>query len=673
MKFYQACYGKDNTGWGIFNISSDIPSEALTFFERVGSNCNPHLLNETIDEEYEIFKIVSDKGFSCVYKSKYAGRDNFGRPKMFTHGFILDSLDYINNPDTVLSISNSNYRYSIEETSVMPEVLQTEYYEMPYKLNTELLKCVYILLASKYDFPLYVICDTSEKTIKTIIHSILMALPISLRSNLSFSNSEAVISSGEKIIVFSQNLPQDGYFYSVNDNKTNLTDELKRFDSDVSCFPSFTRFIQLNDIDFLNYCKLLEKKLKLLNLSDKPSVENISVADKLIFSENEINQLDDKSLLIFVRELLLALPLKNENLDGYISVSLKLCCERRISIPLPIFKRAAVRFENTNSIEYEQSFLNIIRFLFAENNDEYANNFLIWIYERSHDFFCKWKDIFISNKIKVDFSEICLTISKDFKSVNDYQDISNCFDLNDLNQESKIDFLKRLIDIANNDLFKTSFADYEKIYHQLQTVSSEFPNYKKAILDRVAENYWNSFSFKILEFEEACIKALSFIKPVPKKVIDIIEIYKTVELNQSGETIKNTFNFFEGTALHTEECQCLSKKLIGFLSIKISEKYKKSNFQFWYYLSEKACPDNPISIMIEYKMPVICDTDDFRRELSSDNFSGNVSKLETQLSEEIINCGNEEISAVLTQNLKLLKQKSRNTKIKNIFSFGKKE
>ena len=128
MKFYQACYGKPSNNWELFNVSPDASVLHSSIFEKHGKACTPENIGveNTVNSDGSnlcLYEIIPDEKAVCILRAQYGERDNFGRPKMFAHGFVLEGDNVLSDPSSVLTISDDNFNFSTEATRVPPAEL----------------------------------------------------------------------------------------------------------------------------------------------------------------------------------------------------------------------------------------------------------------------------------------------------------------------------------------------------------------------------------------------------------------------------------------------------------------------------------------------------------------------------------------------------------------------
>ena len=124
FRYYQACYGRSDTGWAVVNVSPNIPKSIVDDFaaiERgnaaaVSGGPVPMGANETPSCMLELYCKNDALGLVRV---QYHLSDVEGRPISFAHGYIFpDSYNLLKAPEWILSLSRENFadqRLSQEE------------------------------------------------------------------------------------------------------------------------------------------------------------------------------------------------------------------------------------------------------------------------------------------------------------------------------------------------------------------------------------------------------------------------------------------------------------------------------------------------------------------------------------------------------------------------------
>lgn len=271
VKYYQACYGRADTGWSVVNTSPNIPKSIADDFaaiERgnaaaVSGRLVPMGANETPSCMLELYCKNDALGLVRV---QYHLSDIEGRPISFAHGYIFpDAYELLKNPGWILSLSRVNFadqRISQEEKEGLrklpgelnrelmkksvPELMPGEFICNPVpSLSEAMSRCgldketyknwiiaVYSqVLATNIQKTLYVKTDGSEEYALNLLYLTYLAIPYSLRPLLTASTYLKEKQRNTKLI-FCAELPAGVPHYDPITGETNTVNDVvaKRLD-----------------------------------------------------------------------------------------------------------------------------------------------------------------------------------------------------------------------------------------------------------------------------------------------------------------------------------------------------------------------------------------------------------------------------------------------------------
>jgi len=641
MKFYQACYGKPGNNWELFNVSQDTPPTMAAFFERLGNSCTPQNIgaeNTVLADGSPLclYELISDENILCAIKAQYGERDNFGRPKMFAHGFMMSAENALNDPNTILSIADANFKFDAESTRIPPESLVLEENITPEKaiatlsVDEEILKkmiaCVYLLLSSPTDFPLYISCKNTPANVKSAIYYILTSLPLSLRYHLSFAAANSLQYSKTKSIMFVDTAPNNEYYFSLESGQTNL--DLTEISSEPEKYSTYMAFLKLGRAEFSQYCDKLQEVVFGMDLAYNASYDDTLVADILLRGTGVLSEKDDTELTKYLLELLVKIPTQNLFVDAYISKVLKIFDDRNIVPNDTIMKRIEARNENTQSEDFVEVYKKIkMRVLLSKGTDEIVS-FLTQQYIKSETIFDDW--CYSISQIEGGKESIALFYKQRVQACKSFNEIiSICAKMKEF---FRIDAIKQAIKLQCISITKKqtntmdirrieyagALADFKRICEKLFSTSG-IVDINEA-LDEIKKNFWNGFRMSDFSFDSRCMDncRTMFVSDDRRcnAVRYLIALYEKVI-----EYRKGSANYYD-----VEKClHILNEKLIldesdyeavtpmvQELVCKNLEKESDRHFYMWLRLAlfgdEKT---NPVMQMIRWKLPIILDEEAF--------------------------------------------------------------
>ena len=255
-KFYQACYTRlggteRDAGWQLTNLSPDIPSRLLRFFEQrqkgnapVGRDtpCNvkgEHLCAMEIGCEGDAFGITRVQyGVPC-----------HGREGLYSHGFFIpDAYELLKEPNRLLALSGENFCFRGERPAPEEEldVYQQRTAEIPQSLSYEegwdveralertgmngesyrtYLYCLYSCWAKSAKTTFYVKTDGTEEMAKAMLYLAYVAVPYSMRTKLSAST---FLDAKDVTMVLSHEKPDSSRWFDPGTGMENMLSDIQR-------------------------------------------------------------------------------------------------------------------------------------------------------------------------------------------------------------------------------------------------------------------------------------------------------------------------------------------------------------------------------------------------------------------------------------------------------------
>ena len=243
MDFYQACFTRvggqgEGDGWQLVNCSPDLSEKSLSFFSKAqNSNISRPVFDPEDQQTKTVAEFISDNNYVFYTKIKYdVGTDTLGRSISFAHSYAFKINDFIHNPQDVLFLNDSNFRFSIDETKIIPSTLEmkdipalkecVESSGLTKNTYKTLMRCVCYILDGKSRDTLHIICDCDLETVQKLLFCIVRALPFEYRKRLSAS-TKLSRDSAYKTIVFDRKYNAGGeYFVNVSSGDNNVLSDI---------------------------------------------------------------------------------------------------------------------------------------------------------------------------------------------------------------------------------------------------------------------------------------------------------------------------------------------------------------------------------------------------------------------------------------------------------------
>ena len=650
MAFYQACYGKPGNNWQLLNVSKETPPYMVSFFESLGNGCTPQNIGTDVlidknGNQVVLYELISAENTICVLRAKYGERDSFGRPKMFAHGFLFPAEGGYKNPANFLSIADSNFHFSDAETVSIPlqlnkdESMSLEDAARICQIDApkwqQLMKCVYAMLSSPTDYPLYICCNGDLNTIKAAIMCILSALPYSLRYQLSFSNANSLAYAKFKRIMFVETVPDGSYYFDLLSGETNLNSEINEIEQYPEKYAACHAFCSMTIDQFADYCNSIQKVLDQLSFTYITEIDETNLAHLYVTGLDNVDSLSDSNFMKFLLELLVRSPMQNAFADDFITTVLEKFDKRALLPTESMFKRIELRSDKTTSADFIEVYKRIrMRALLSKGSEEVLS-FLAEQYRKSKSIFTEWVkliqsipggneniELFFDNRIK-----ICKSYEDIIKTNSDV--LSYCCN----SEKLKKSILVRIFNIAKEKVINSSLS-HANYGYELESVSSciEKVNspYKERILNELVFEFWRNFDYSMFEFSDKCIENCANMIPdkkaTPRVPADqkafikssnvslLSDIYDAVSKYKSGfggasywEVEKSVGAFNEKKQLQPQESEIIMRTLKEFLHKSMFNSDGDRHFCMWLsFIRLGVKIANPIPHFIRWKLPVVC-------------------------------------------------------------------
>ena len=671
MKFYQACFGKpNNVNWGLFNCSDNIPANLSSFYEKAENSNTPQNLNndDMVDKDGNpicIYEILTQASIVAVSKIQYGSRDNMGRPKMFAHGFLFDDTeDILRDINNVLSISDDNFKFDIDETKQIPASLSMSgNYNLRDAMKEvgidddnliKLMSCVYTSLTSATDYPLYLVSSKKDVVLKPLVYCIFSLIPYSLRYNLSVSNANNFTRAQFKNVMVVDKRYTNGYYFDLDTFETNL--DLADVKNHPEKYPFIYRMAGMGIDKFNEYCNLLNDQLEKMQLQNTRDYNVVKLADKFLSGPDSVDKLDDQELTRFLIETSTYAPMQNNYVDSYIAIVAEKFNNRGLIPNEALMRRLQVRGDKTPS----ESFTNIYKQLqmktLMQSGTDAVVKFLAEQRTASWERFVDWC------KYVCNFENGSSMIEKYYAlRINMSQSLGDIVKL--YNECVQVISFAGLYNIANTKCYEITKAkliskdSYERDYSLiLDEYSNTFTmlNPSKSVvekqrnIDMLINEYWNRFDITDFEFSEEsitnyqCMEMENDTNVTYKHVQYLIRFFNYFEddnrligvcsLQDIYPEVEKYLNFFGKKAGFTySQLNVLAPKMQQLILKHLNRGgYNNRSFIFWYIVASfgyEGTGINPLKNMLKWNLPVIVSDDWFAKALDSDRVLHNLSKL----------------------------------------------
>lgn len=191
-------------GWQTLNVSPGLDMSVSSAYSRV-ENGNirtlDHLRFDSEDaSELKITELRCDEAWAFLSRIQCGLTDDFGRAKMFAHGFAFALDQLANDPASVLNVMYSNFAFTPEQTATAPNRFDMAPRQslaqvlaiagLSQSAYRDLVLGMYAVMFGGAKTSLGIVCDCSENTIRAVMLALFAALPKPLRKHLSFSTYE---------------------------------------------------------------------------------------------------------------------------------------------------------------------------------------------------------------------------------------------------------------------------------------------------------------------------------------------------------------------------------------------------------------------------------------------------------------------------------------------------
>ena len=210
-KIWQCCFTNTDhvngspvkSGWTPLAVSASIPHLAYEACIKWQA-ANSRIENESSTSLNSVYELICDSGYAFAMQHKYGLKDNYGRPNMFSHAYIVPIEEFLKDPDCLLALSDVNFVDSQEEAEKRNNAessLSNPVYDKSFEISSSLeslsmdreaykslLRTVYVLNADERNLrPLHIEAYEDRQKIKALIYLIHKGLPYHTRENLKIA------------------------------------------------------------------------------------------------------------------------------------------------------------------------------------------------------------------------------------------------------------------------------------------------------------------------------------------------------------------------------------------------------------------------------------------------------------------------------------------------------
>ena len=652
MKFYQACFGKpNNVNWSLYNTSDDIPADMSSFYERAENRNTPQNLNneDMVDANGNpicITEILSQDGVVALSKIQYGSKDNLGRAAMIAHGYLFSIEDSVlNEPNNILSIAESNFKFDVEETKVVPsELLYSQQFTLREAfeqsgIDTDklinLVSCIYVSLTSATDFPIYVCSPRAKEVMMPLMYCVYKLLPYSLRYSISFSNANNLAKAQFKSLMFVEKKFDGSYSFDLDSGETNI--DLSELDTYKDKYPFLNKLKEVGTKEFQTYCDTLQSELNNMQMPHSIDYNMLKLADIFTRDISYVTSMNDQELTRFLLEVMGSAPVQNNYVDTKLSAYLSEFVSRGIAPNEAFMRRVQVRNEKTPCKEFVTLYKQLQMKCLAEQGDAAVIAFLSEQYRINKDRFVDWRQYILN--LQGGNLLIEKYYSQSIGHTRSYEELVNVY--KECPKEARGALLTKMVDeqciailrIQLNEkdsidgAFTKTLDTYKGIFNALHPEDNQ-KFYE--IFEQECVRYWNNFDLSKFEFSEVKIanfKSLDTEKSSMYRFIKLlIEIYDAFEGNSKyshdlielAEKAIQALNNFD--RLTEQQWKIIIPQIQNYL-VKKLQRYKGDHFWFWYQLANFKSEKNPYINLFSWNLEVLVNEHAFARSITFDQLS----------------------------------------------------
>ena len=652
-KFYQVCYGKPNNNWKSFNYSADATSNVISFYEKNAINNTPQNFDYSKLSGSEcLCEIVCQDGLIETSRIKYGMVDNFGRPMMFSHGYVFISDDkWLENPNNVLAMSEENFHFTVEETTEIPSIPK---YNTPFSIESaksitklsdnqlkKIMGCVNLSLSSATNFPLYFVYEGNIEEKKALMYLIFSLLPFPLRYQVSISTANNFQFSMNKTFMIIDYIPENGQYFDVCSGETNI--DLEVLDEEGK-YPFLEALFTYGIDRYDEYCRALDKKAQEIGLSYICDYDDLVYADIILHADfNSIDKKNDVELTKFLLEFSSKVPIGNLLVDEFIYNLLKIYIDRNIEPNEVLLNRIKIRNDKTESVNLEKAYKHLQMISLVNSGEDRTIEFLTEEKNRNVKAFDEWITYILnSNGQEYIDKYYVLEISKaySFLQVKEiWNERRNYIDNSKIDSSAKLQLhqiaLNQMYErIHEKDSFNLIIEEYSGTYFEMFNGEDD----GLSLQNNLFTSFWEKFNVVNFEFDNYYCQNLKEVVKIDNKVYApdyveyLLQLQETVEfvkkdnLPSERQMLEDTFKKISN---YQELLGDVLEKMRHYIVDSFSNEQNK-HLVFWYKLASINLPSNEeykaFDNMINWNLEVFLSDYAFEESLNSPRISEYIDK-----------------------------------------------
>ena len=408
-KFYQFCFtrlggNEAGAGWQSLNKSPDMPSELSSIADSAAAGNQIAQSDKTPDGVCMHQIYAGEAGIGNAYVN-YAGRDFLGRGIYFSHAYLLENTyETLKDPNNILAIHKSNYRFTPEETAAIPESLVygepiTEekalaLCNMTAESYVTFMKAIYRLFFETAKITIYVKTDGSDEMANALMYLAYSALPYSLRHRITAETYAKPKSSECCSIVFTDNIPERVKYIDPVTGTNNIIDSaledwFGKYTYALYYVNAYPQSLAYKDAFF----QRIEDRLTKIGFTKTENNDLINLAFKT--ATTKLDTLDNDGLIKhFYEWLSLNLPV-NDYIVDRLCILLDMVTARDITVNDMITEKIVDKISKSQSEKLTEAYLNYLNSFMGKLSADEAYKFML-----------------IQRKDAVLFARLCSVIEK---------------------------------------------------------------------------------------------------------------------------------------------------------------------------------------------------------------------------------------------------------------------
>lgn len=628
-KFYQACYTRvgNGIGWKAVNVSSDINSQLLAEFVNIqaGNEVKNKIPRDHNGNALWMLEIACVNNSLSITRVKYGLVGEHGRANFFSHGFLFnDAYEMLKDPNSILTISDNNFKTSIEETEIVPESLSyvekisVESAISECKMNREkyitFIQCIYAALATNTKTTIYVQADGKDETVKNLLYLVYSAIPYSLRTKVTASTCPD-ISGQDKMLVFCQEVPKHEKYVNPVTGENNILSValVNRWNRN----PFISYFCEHYDVVIENekYFQGMEAFLKEVGNGYLNSMESLQLAFRMCKSKNDKGGMHAKDSIPDLLYDLLALPINStEKYEDMVTDLLGIVVDSQIRLSTETEQLLAGRIKVAETLALQDVYFKYTTFVLTTINKSEAYAYLHKAGEDNHQFARLRKELKRTEKgyrLLCDFylTELEQLVNK--HSVENKELLELYFRCKDLS-----DIIESVQDSLSDKAFEIAEDKIDKGYGFIK-ISDEYIDLitNLGLIAEIPDSLVEKYDYKCLNHFK--ISKLNDYKAFYKKYPDCKLGYRLMEIFNAIEEEE-----YDGVCEFISENRQLSHKIVNAIfeyAIEQGAAQQCTSIDFWQSIA-KVKNVSCFELMAKYKAKLLCSPKKLENSIENDSF-----------------------------------------------------